>query len=415
MLQTIDTIMKGAIIGDAAGYTLNALKKTHIHGAFRELDGFPDTTQALRHDMGKWRKPGLYSSITQFLLLAAACTENRYFNSTLFTESVKTLPELQNHEFSYFRSPGAAERFFLESAGNRKPEICFTQPCSRIIPISLALLLSGLEMDGLTLPAFEFVSLFTTDPSTAVCSAVFISLIDQLNNEDPGLIAETAASVSDRILTHLQSNQHVIFNMGFNPDYVIDNLVRLKTLFHKLDVIKDPDNAEKIICNEINLTLKTPVTRASVNLPALVLPFAVSIASYTVNPEDVTFRAAGQGGTASSLASIAAAIRASVSRKSWPDSLEEGLVNKKKLSGMISEICSGHSRHRIINELTVQEPALTMKEYEEFLAKNKKSVRNTPQKNNKQSEKILSRHVVESWTKIDKARWKKEKNRKTDD
>lgn len=419
MHEQLEIILKGTITGDAAGYTLNGLKKAHINAVFRDLSGFTDTAPALKHGMEKWRKPGLYSSISQFMILAGACTEGRFFNADKFREAVKNAPELPDHDYSYFRDPGAAEKYFISNAGevqDRQPG--FDQPCARIIPITLPLLMLRMNGDDLIIPVIRFVSMFTSDISTAISSALLVHMIDRINPDCALPLFEAAIASSASIALYVEENQHLLFDLGYNPDYVINDARYINTIIRKISVTGSIAASEQVIINEINKRLKTPVTRGSVNLPFTVFPFALTIAAYTPNPHDVFLTAAAEGGASSALTSITGALTCAVNEDCIPGELEDGLINRKKILSMASDIAAGRNREQIINELASQESSLTKKEHEEFLAKNRKSVRKKPSGSEKKPgkpEDALSKHIVESWTKIDKAKWKKEKIRNSDD
>ncbi|HPS57015.1 MAG TPA: ADP-ribosylglycohydrolase family protein [Spirochaetota bacterium] len=419
MAESLETIFKGAIIGDAAGYTLNGLKKAHINAVFHELQGFTDTAPALKHGMEKWRKPGLYSSITQFMILAGACTETRFFNAEKFSDAVKNAPELPDHDYSYFRDPGAAEKNFITFAGTLPAgQARFDHPCARIIPVSLPALLMRMNGENLIIPVFRFVSLFTSDIPTALSSAILVHIIDQANPENTVSLFEQAMISSAAVASYVEENQHLLFELGYNPDYVINEAHCINTIIRKVSASGSITSSEQVIITEVNKKLKTPVTRASVNLPFTVFPFAISIAANTANPPDVFLAAAAEGGASSAIASIAGALTCARFGDCIPPGLEEGLINRKKILSMTADIAAGRNRDQVIKELSSQESSLTKKEHEEFLAKNRKSVRKkSPGSEKKQGKPVdlLSKHIVESWTKIDKAKWKKEKNRNNED
>lgn len=420
MSASLESTITAAILGDAAGYTLEGFKNTHIQALFREPAVYPDMSDVMKHGLEKWRKPGLYSSITQLLLLSCACTGHRHFNKKKFIETVKDSPELPHSEFSYFRNPGAAEKNFITGAMDEKiPESArFDRPCSRIIPISLSLLMTGLPAEEIVMPVIEYVSLYTYDISTAVCSAILNVLMCGASGGKSASLLPDAETAADIVLKKVRDEQHQLFSSGYNPDYVINEAERMKILLSRLRALKEPDHAERIICDETNRMLKTPVTRGSVNLPGLILPFAISIAALSPDPCDVALIAASQGGSASSLASVAAAVRSKTDPDPWHPELAENLVNKKRIISIISDITSRKNLQQAIDDIKLYEPQLSNKEHEEFLAKNKKSGKSKPskpEKNRKQAEEVLSKHVVESWTKTDKARWKKEKKRKDAD
>ncbi len=60
MKGEVSDIILAAITGDAAGYTLNGMKKNHIKAVFREISGYIDPAPGLKNNMQRWKKPGLY-------------------------------------------------------------------------------------------------------------------------------------------------------------------------------------------------------------------------------------------------------------------------------------------------------------------------------------------------------------------
>nr|HPJ15818.1 hypothetical protein [Spirochaetota bacterium] len=71
---------------------------------------------------------------------------------------------------------------------------------------------------------------------------------------------------------------------------------------------------------------------------------------------------------------------------------------------------------QFIEEFLSDEYPLTIKENEEFQrkTKNKETSKASDGKKRQTEEERLSRHVVESWTKLDRAKYKKEKKRNSD-
>lgn len=419
MAESPEIIIKGAVTGDAAGYTLNSLKKNHIRAVFREISDFTDPAPALKHGMNKWRKPGLYSSISQLMLLAGACTERRHFNSERFTEAVKNAPELPGHEYGCFRDPGTAEKNFIIHAGKTETgEYRFEYPCARILPITIPLMMMKMNGVDTVLPVFAFVSMFTADISTALCSALLLQIIDRINTDQGNSLFEHAAESGAALVEYAEAKSHLFFELGYNPDYVINDARFIHSILRKIFSSQGISSVENTIIAEVNKKISTPITRASVNLPFTILPFALSFVENTARPQDIILSAVAEGGSSSALASIAGALACAKYGDCIPQRLDEGLINRKKIRMIISDIASGRNREQVIRELTFGELSLTKKEHEEYLARNKKSTAKKSagaEKKPVHREDTLSRHIVESWTKIDKARWKKEKKRSNND
>ncbi|MCL2026341.1 MAG: hypothetical protein FWG92_06010, partial [Leptospirales bacterium] len=91
----------------------------------------------------------------------------------------------------------------------------------------------------------------------------------------------------------------------------------------------------------------------------------------------------------------------------FPAALIDGLVNRRRLLSIVEAIANGSASDRLIGEFMDSELSLTAKAFEEFKAKNK----NKEPKKKAKTGKVELPHTVESWTKLDKAKWKKEKRK----
>lgn len=414
MNNSVKDIIYSAVIGDASGYTFGGLKNAHIKAVFKDRDGYLDPAPALKNSMDKWKKPGLYSSISQFIFLTAASVERNIFRADRFVEAVKKAPEHPESEFSFFREPGLAEQSFITSARSEKKEqvIPFAWSCSRLLPVSIPLLLAG-NTDYLLDASLKLISLFTTNTVTAVYAYVFLRILgDFPQAEGKRGVMECAAESVHAVSEFLEENQHRIFDCGYNPDSFLEEIRIFRELLVKLLNIKDIEKAEKIICESVNRRLKSPVARGSVNLPETVLPFALAL-SALANPHSAIFHIASrEGGAASSLAAVSASLTTAFYGLDVPDKLREDLVNKKKVNGIVDLLSSENSGSEIIRIIYDSEPGLTSKEMEEYRARNKKEPKKqAPQKSRRDAESELTKHVVESWTKIDKAKWRKERGK----
>lgn len=414
MKNSIEDIIFSAIIGDASGYTLGGMKSAHIKAVFKGEEGYPDPAPALKGNMDRWRKPGLYSSITQFMLIAAASVEKDNFRAGRFVEAVKKAPEHPESEFSFFRGPGQAEQYLISAARveNKETIVPFTGSCARILPIAIPLLLGDNEQ-SLLKDTLELVSFFTTNTTTAAYTFIFLQILRELSlAEGKGRFSECAMESALKAAQVIDGAQNRIFDCGYNPDYFIESADIFIKLLQGVAAVRDMEKGEKLICESVNLRLKTPVTRCSVNLPEAILPFALLLSELTEPHSAVYHNASREGGAASALASVSSALTTAFYGLDVPDNLREEIANKKKITHMIELLASKSGRGEIIRVLYDSEPGLTSKEMEEYRGRNKKEPKKPgPQKSRKDVESELTRHVVESWTKIDKAKWRKERNK----
>ncbi|HNX23387.1 MAG TPA: ADP-ribosylglycohydrolase family protein [Spirochaetota bacterium] len=413
MNRTVADIIFSAIIGDAAGYTFNGMKKNHIKAVFKDITGYTDPAPALRDNMQKWKKPGLYSSITQNMLITAACTDKRTFNFDEYIKAVKNSPEVAGVESGIFRDPGEAERnFFFRAKNDENSGHHFIMPCSRLLPPVLSLLLIKNEKEHL-ISTVKYISLFTKSSSTIACSILLLQLIKDLIAEEGTGILQTALHSAEKAKNEIIANQGMIFDSGHNPDYIISEADSLFELFRELNTNKNTADYEKMICTYADKKKTNTITRGSVNLPETILPMAIILSDSCSDPERIFSVAVREGGAASSLTALSAAITAAYHGVNIPEVFINTLANKKRISAMIDLIAEDKNRASIITEIYAAEPGLTAKEYEEHRAKNK-NIPVTKEKKKKtrgEIESELSKHVVESWTKLDKAKWKKERKK----
>jgi len=414
MNRTIADIIFSSIIGDAAGYTFNGMKKNHIKAIFREITGFTDPAPALKDNMHRWKKPGLYSSISQNTLITAACIDKRGLNIPDYIKTYENTPEVSGAEFSIFRDPGEAEKNFIfrikngEAAGKH-----FNMPCSRLLPPVLALMLIRNEKEHL-ISAVKYISLYTHSSSTIAGAIMLQQLIKDLITEKDRKILEIAVNSAEKTVSEIINNQNRIFECGINPDYIVSESNSLLELFKELDYSKTPANYEKIICAHAEKKKTDAITRASVNLPETILPMAVILSDLCTGPEKILINAMQEGGASSPLTSLSSSITTAFYGVNIPENFTSDLVNKKRINAIIDLIAEDKNRSSIINEIYSTEPGLTIKELEEHKAKTK----NLPVTKTRKKEKTrgefeseLSRHVVESWTKLDKAKWKKDRKK----
>lgn len=415
--ENIKNILIAIAAGDASGYIFEGMKKAHIKSVFREIKPFPDPEPALKNNMHKWKKPGLYSSITQFMLLNGASIEKKSWNRDKFRKMVKDSPELPGLEHSYFRNPDPAGRKFISFLKNHQEqtESPLTLPSSAVIPSSIPIILSSSDDENLISSVISYSMLFTIDPGTAASAVAFNLLIKDIIKSDrqKGLHEISAHSLT-KTADFAQNHEDIIFRSGINPDYIISRLIFLRDILLKTAGLEKINECEETICREAEKTAVNRITRASINLPEILLPYAVSIAARCSNPEDVFVTAAYEGGSSSSLTSIAGSIASAFYGDITPEKILAGIVNRKKLLLLIELIQSEKGRNTVFEEMNRSEPPLTLKEEEEYNSKNRKNPdrkAGKKPKTRKDAEAEIAKHVVESWTKIDKAKWKKERNK----
>jgi hypothetical protein len=148
-----------------------------------------------------------------------------------------------------------------------------------------------------------------------------------------------------------------------------------------------------------------------VNNPVFQIPYAAFLADYfnTIS-ETIFLKVPLEGGYASSLTCYSAIFDLFLANpKPIPSILTDNLINKKELSAFIESVANDKKFKLTISDFLKSEIQLTSKSNEENLSLNK-SLHFIPPKSKKsniKNEENLAKHIVESWTKIDKAKWRK--------
>ena len=381
-------IYKNIIIADALSTPFENMSKGHINSNFKELDDFTDTLPAIKDNLSKWRKPNLYSSLTQLLFILTASLKNRNIDLTEFKKHFKNLPDIQNSEFSIFRHPSLLEKKIINTAINEISDN-IKLDCSRIIPITTPFILLKGNLSDICLIAIEFLNNFGAEVNTISGSIIYISILKEI------------------IDNNLSSSTNII-NLSIKSS---ENLLEiLKSIPNKID---DLEKAEIEICSNANKYLKNPISRANINNPLLILPFAIFICEFpSCDIKSLSFTTSKLGGSTVSLSTITSAISAALHKNNAiNDDLFDSLTNKKKITLILESIKTKGISSKIIKEFVKSESSLTSKEIEELNAKLKNSKQNSIKNSKKNSKYDFSTPVKESWNKKDKAKWKKEKQK----
>ncbi len=418
--NTIKGMMLGAIIGDAVGTPIDGMSKGHIQSIFKSIDGYIDPSPGLKGRMNRWKMPGLYSSLSQMMMiLSFILSTQKSFKETNITDFIKAIPDISENEFGILRHPGILEKNFISRiiAGDEgSHDRIFSYPCARA-----ALIISPAayytSRDNLVSRAISLSMMFNRDIDSIAGALMFTILLRDIITESrsftsSSLIAhaiETASSLSKEI----ETNPDKIFEKGINPDSLLASMEKYAMLFSNLENIKSREAAEEKICSFLNSMIKSPVTRATVNHPLAIIPYSIYLTSSCIDsPLNTLFTAANEGGSSSILCSLAGTLNGAIFGAHWiPEELKDSLVNKKRIGALIEEISRQKVSDFIIQDFIDGEASLTKKEIQELNAKLKHTKPRKPNKKKKKfakdKEKELSRHVVESWTKTDQAKWRK--------
>lgn len=423
--ENFKDILWGLVIGDALGTPLDGLGKGHLKAVFKRIDRYIDPLPALKGKADRWKKPGLYSSLSQLALLAvlAAGIRRKNLQDTISLYVTHAMEDNQGN-YGIFRHTGFGEQHLLSillqpGAGNDGS--LRDHPCGRItlilLPILLTMDLPSEENFGTLL---QLGSFFSHNPYNLTGSLLISSLLQErisVPSKKDLYFSEIIAHI-EKLRLHSEKASHLIFQNRINPDDFLEALQRYADIFEAISSAQSMQQADEIIYTRANGLLKTPITRSTINHPLTLIPFSLfHVFQYAQNPQEALYHVALEGGTSAPLCALTASLLSSLAGRNFFEShFRDELVNKKRVNQYIDAIVEGKVNPQIIEEFLSSESDLTRKEAEELNSK-LKHVRIKPKRTPSQKEKetTLAKHVVESWTKADKAKWKKERKRQHKD
>lgn len=413
MSNLLAEVLKSAVAGDAAGYPFEGMKKGHIDLHFKTGEEFPDTTRALKGNLDKWKKPGLYSSISQFLILFHLFREKNHINHDSLKRYLGKIPEITGSESLFFRNTDTAERQFIDTSIAGNSEGYRDYQSIRILPFVTAV--SGLQCSEKSRfsETIDLVKLFTMDISTTASAILFYCLISGLleSRFTEGDFMDIINSNFSYALDQVGENQSLLFERGYNPDYISKEITAITESLTKSVNETSLNSSEKVIVNDENTRKSTNYTRATVNSPSLVLLYSILINHYDKGSERLIFNTSRLGGSTAVLTALTAMISQAYYRQDINSDYIGKIINRKQILKIIEVIADDGQLDKFHQIFMEAETSLTQKEIEEYTSKNKRTKTQKPKKPKKVKESDISRHVVESWTKIDKAKWKKEKRK----
>lgn len=410
-------VLLGSVVGDALGTPLDGLGKSHIYTTLKNFRTYAEPEAALKHHIDRWRKPGLYSCISQMMIILSmhvSISGRKAVSGFLESLSGQSQAEGNNN---IFRHPGVTEKHLIQISKNLSGDKAFTDlsiPCARSAAIVAPSLLFS-SMNGLC-NIVGISVLFNRDSYSVAGTLIFSRLLQALcNNYNPECdenIAGIAIEETRAIIKEIEVSPHIIFNLSLNPDTLIESLKFFLNILSEIENINDPGPGEERIFEIGNKILKTPVTRATVNHPVCIIPYSILLSKIMMGSADNAIcKIAMEGGSSPILCSLSGAIFGSLFGSKWiPDVLINDLVNRKMILHITDLIAGNKVNRKILDDFIASESMLTAKEAQELGARLKHQKRGKKEPlSRKEKEDHLSRHVVMSWTKKDKAKWRKDK------
>jgi ADP-ribosylglycohydrolase len=409
-------MLLGTIIGDALGTPLDGLSRQHIKSTLKSINNYTDAAPALKGKLDQWKKPGLYSSASQLMILLAMYgILNKNITPNKFMQLIKTLPETAGNGYGIFRHPYPLIQHLIRNAKtNNYPALnaAFSGACAKSAIVLLPLAIPGILSDENYYKDFIALSLMLNKDTHSVAGSMIVNLLIRKILKD-GLsenILLPAAVLANTLHKDLEILTPQLFELGVFPDYLLNAVNDFSNIFSAIKSIKDTDAAEKAIYSYVNKKVKTPITRANINYPLAIIPFSIYFCNIHLNnPSEILFHAAELGGSPSVICAMAGAFSGAIhGLDGIAENLPEELINKKRIINLAEAISVGKISDEIVPDFLQNEAALTSKEIQEKNAKLKHvKIKTKKPKSRQEKERQLSAHVVESWTKLDKARWRK--------
>ncbi len=418
MRNDIRDILLGSITGDTLGAPLDGLGEGHIHSVFKSIDGYPDNFPAIKGKPERWKKPGLYTANSQLLLYLSSimagekvCSRQRM--ETLFAD-IRGTGELLTGNL---RHPSRTVIRAFRRLDNPEEVSSSHDAGGDILPLLPSLLcLEHVGEEAFMASITSFISFFSHNPIVLATCLVTIHLYSlakgrastgTLNAVDDALLA------AEKAMEEANRFSHVIFDSGWNPSTVNEYITQVHTLLARIKETTRIEQASGHIINFINNNQKTPVTRPTVNHAFSALCWPCAFAMYHDNAQDFIFRLVQSGGSTGTCMPVAGALLGLYCGAGQiPRVLIDELVNRKKVLSMVDTIAGSNVPANELVQFMQNESSLTGKEDEERGSRFKRVPEKKPRKKpGKDRVDQLSRHVVESWTKYDKAKWKKQKKK----
>ncbi len=412
---SIETVLTSVVIGDALGAPLSGLSRGHIHNHFPGISSYVDPEPALKGKLEKWTMPGLYTSIGQLSIITGLMATRKGLPLTSFQ---KIISETPGNDQGIFRNPDITERsLFLQG---HHP--LHGYPSSRIIIPPAITAFKIKNAASLFQNVLENTAMSTENPCNIAGALILAETLREALGEPlskkTDLIPRTL-DIIDTVTRQARENSGKIFDLKLNPDYLEGALEAYKNTCTALIAPGTLEEKEEIICREVNATLRTPVKRATVNHPLAILPMGLFLASrLDRQPQSLLFEAVSLGGEASALGAITGFFAALCGEtEHLTDTLTDNLVNKKRIMSLNDPLKNEKGSFDVLQDFIRGEAGLTAKYIQERDARLKHQKKHRVDKPHKKKpprskEEQLSRHIVESWTKIDQARWRKEQRKK---
>ncbi|HPM35065.1 MAG TPA: ADP-ribosylglycohydrolase family protein, partial [Spirochaetota bacterium] len=329
MMNNKKDILKSIIAGDALGSVFHGLSEGHIRANFTADEIYPDTIKALKKNESLWRKPALYTSVSQLSVIAAVLSSARRISSDSFFQSLRSSQASSMLPWGCFRHPDRVFQIYIESQSAKLPLPEFQSLTVPIIAFACGFYYPGkISFDDV----IEFAVSFTKDVPT-VCSALILS---DIAGKDCGSAVKALAESSDFLLG-CKDLYPRFFSAGINPDKAENSLSLFSEIFSNV-LGNDYQTAEKYLSEKISKITSQNITRATVENVYSSIAVAAVIADS--NNSFAANTAAHKGGFSTQIASLCGLFSAV---RGFPadDEYFDKLINKKRMVEILSQLDSG--------------------------------------------------------------------------
>lgn len=418
--EKIKSAFWGAVLGDALGTVFDGMSKGHIHAVFKNISSFVDPLPALKGKEDRWKKSGLYTAPSQMMFLFGIISPWRRKTDSRIPSIIAHASSSAAGPWGIFRHPDRLLQDFIERCRKESDSAFLSDgTVNGVIPppifLPLLTLPSSMRKD-INRIAAEYARVFTTDEYAIAATVIAINIAMELVIEPIEFHdrADCIIEIARNTARWFGENSAELFALRINPESISVKAAICADAIALLSGCQSIDEAEVRICAHAKPHYPHNITRASINHPLLAFPFACAHFALARNLEtSPIITAACEGGASGLLSSIAGIFSgASEGDSMLPAELRENLINKTAVQRLIDSIVDGRISQTELNSFIDSEASLTRKEQEELAARLRHvRQKNKPKPSRPKREEELTRHVVESWTKLDKAKWKKQKKR----
>jgi hypothetical protein len=398
--QKLIYILQGIIIADALASPLDNLSAEHIRNTFDSVHDYTDPTPALKHKLHTWKKPALYTALSQYVLLLCAINTNHHAYTHQPIEDFISIfgdsSDILRHPLGMLHHPGSP----------------YNAPTAETLIIMPSLFF--LKRIPNTESIINMILTHNRNAATCVASCYYYFMLDTIIRHQLITLDMTVLNdIATRTLQFVSSHSSELFVSGGNPQDIHTAAQDLYSMMQHLPLHADENQFTNYCLSYTHRWSKHTFTRLTVNHAFTLLPLAI-YCILTINKDNLLFATVHKGGNISLLAPLVATIACSLyGEDAIPHHLMQNIINKKRILQLLDLLRNRSITTHYLTEFFQNEKKLTQKEKEELESKLKHiTPKRSSTKKSQDPYKDMTTHVVESWTKLDKAKWKKERRKR---